>query len=89
MRDVIKENPQLILVRGDTTTSNIAATSSFYLDIPIGHVEAGLRTCDLKSPFPEEFSRQLISMIADFHLRLLKKVALILRKKASKQIQYL
>ena len=85
MRDVIKkENPQLILVHGDTTTSNIAATSSFYLDIPIGHVEAGLRTCDLKSPFPEEFNRQLISMIADFHFAPTEKSRTNLEKEGVK-----
>ncbi len=68
MRDVlIKENPNLVLVHGDTTTSNIAATSAYYLNIPIGHIEAGLRTYDMQSPFPEEFNRQLISMISNFH----------------------
>tara|TARA_B100000965_G_scaffold24911_2_gene18737 strand:+ start:15385 stop:16530 length:1146 start_codon:yes stop_codon:yes gene_type:complete len=68
MRDVlIKEKPDIILVHGDTTTSNIAATAGFYLNIKIGHIEAGLRTNDIYSPFPEEFNRQLISMISTWH----------------------
>jgi UDP-N-acetylglucosamine 2-epimerase (non-hydrolysing) len=61
------EKPDLVLVHGDTTTSMAVAVAAFYLQIPIGHVEAGLRTYDIKSPFPEEFNRQVTSRIATFH----------------------
>lgn len=68
MRDVLKtEQPDIVLVHGDTTTSMAAATAAFYLNIPIGHVEAGLRTFDLKAPFPEEFNRQVTGKLADWH----------------------
>ncbi len=56
--------PQVVLVHGDTTTTLAAAVASFYLQIPIGHVEAGLRTRDIYSPFPEEFNRQAVSRLA-------------------------
>lgn len=59
--------PDMILVHGDTTTTLATAMASFYLSIPVGHVEAGLRTYDLKSPFPEEFNRQVTSKIAKWH----------------------
>ena len=59
--------PDLILVHGDTTTAVAAAMSAFFLGIPVGHVEAGLRTHDLASPFPEEFNRQVISRAATWH----------------------
>ena len=59
--------PDLILVHGDTTTSSISALAGFYKKIKIGHVEAGLRTHDLYSPFPEEMNRQLTARIAQFH----------------------
>ena len=62
-----KEKPDLILVQGDTTTAFIAALAAFYLKIPTGHVEAGLRTYDKYRPFPEEINRQLLSVIADLH----------------------
>jgi UDP-N-acetylglucosamine 2-epimerase (non-hydrolysing) len=62
-----KENPEFVLVHGDTTTSSICALAAFHRGIKIGHVEAGLRTYDLQSPFPEEFNRQLTSKIATFH----------------------
>lgn len=64
---LLKEQPNLVLVHGDTSTAMTAAMACFYLKIPIGHVEAGLRTFDVHSPFPEEFNRQFISNIADFH----------------------
>ena len=57
----------MVLVHGDTTSSYIAAVCAFYQHIPIGHVEAGLRTYQLQSPFPEEFNRQSIDMIADIY----------------------
>ena len=52
------EKPDLILVHGDTSTSFIASLTGFYMGIPVGHVEAGLRTYNMKSPYPEEFNRQ-------------------------------
>jgi len=61
------EEPDFVLVHGDTTTSMAAAMSAFYLQIPVFHVEAGLRTYDINSPFPEEFNRQLTSRIATLH----------------------
>lgn len=68
IKDVLeKEHPDLVLVHGDTTTTFAAALASFYLHIPVGHVEAGLRTYDLQSPYPEEFNRQAVSVIANYH----------------------
>ncbi len=63
---IVKEKPDLILVHGDTTTAMAAAIAAFYQQIPVGHVEAGLRTFDKYSPFPEEMNRQIIDRIADF-----------------------
>jgi UDP-N-acetylglucosamine 2-epimerase (non-hydrolysing) len=62
-----KEHPDLVLVHGDTTTSMAAALAAFYLRIPVGHVEAGLRTHDKFAPFPEEINRRLTGGIADLH----------------------
>lgn len=59
--------PDIVFVQGDTTTAMCAAMAAFYNKIKIGHVEAGLRTHDIYSPFPEEFNRQVISKIADIH----------------------
>ena len=64
---LVKENPDLVMVHGDTSTSFVSALSAFYLKIPIAHIEAGLRTGDIYSPFPEEFNRQAISLIATYH----------------------
>ena len=62
---VLKEvNPDVVLVHGDTSTAFIVSLACYYLQIPVGHVEAGLRTNDIYSPFPEEFNRQAISIIA-------------------------
>ena len=61
------EQPDLVLVHGDTTTSFAAALACFYLHIPVGHVEAGLRTHNLRSPWPEEFNRQTVDIISRFH----------------------
>ena len=63
---IIKEKPDLVLVHGDTTTAMVAALAAFYHQIPVGHVEAGLRTFDKYSPFPEEMNRQIIDRIADY-----------------------
>ena len=62
-----KEHPDIVLVHGDTTTSFAAALACFYLRIPVGHVEAGLRTYDVFSPWPEEFNRQAVDIICDFY----------------------
>lgn len=62
-----KEHPDIVLVHGDTSTTFATALSAFYLQIPVGHVEAGLRTYNLYSPYPEEFNRQATSIIAAFH----------------------
>jgi UDP-N-acetylglucosamine 2-epimerase (non-hydrolysing) len=64
---LLSECPDIVLVHGDTTTSMVAAMAAFYLKIPVGHVEAGLRTHNINSPFPEEFNRQITSKIATFH----------------------
>ncbi len=64
---LIKEKPDLVLVHGDTTTSFAAALTAFYQQIPVGHVEAGLRTYDPYSPFPEEMNRSLTGRIAKLH----------------------
>lgn len=61
------EKPDLVLVHGDTTTSSMAALASFYNKISVGHVEAGLRTFNKYSPYPEEINRQITSRIADYH----------------------
>lgn len=62
-----KERPDVVLVHGDTSTAFAAALAGFYLQIPVGHVEAGLRTHNIYSPFPEEFNRHAISIIARYH----------------------
>lgn len=62
-----KEKPDIVLVHGDTTTTFATAVAAFYQGIKVGHVEAGLRTYNLQSPFPEEFNRQAVSLIADFN----------------------
>ena len=68
MRDVLRKvQPDLVLVHGDTTTATVAALAAFYQQIPVGHVEAGLRTYDIYSPWPEEMNRQLIGRIATYH----------------------
>lgn len=61
------EKPDLVLVHGDTTTTFAAALSCFYLQIPVGHVEAGLRTYDIFAPYPEEFNRRAVSIVARFN----------------------
>lgn len=68
MRPVLqKEQPDVVLVHGDTTTSMASALAAFYQQIPVGHVEAGLRTHDIYSPWPEEMNRQMTSRIATYH----------------------
>lgn len=62
-----KEKPDIVLVHGDTSTAFAAALAAFYLNIPVGHVEAGLRTYNIQAPYPEEFNRQAIGSIASLH----------------------
>ena len=64
---LIKERPDVVLVHGDTTTTFVTSLACFYMQIPVGHVEAGLRTYDLYSPFPEEFNRQAVSIISKYN----------------------
>ena len=68
IREVIEEEkPDVVLVHGDTTTSFAAALACFYLHIPVGHVEAGLRTHDIYSPWPEEFNRQAVDIVTEYY----------------------
>ena len=68
MKNVIaSEKPDLVLVHGDTTTAMASALAAFYSNVPVGHVEAGLRTYDVLSPFPEEFNRQTVGRISKWH----------------------
>lgn len=68
IKDVLElEKPDVVLVHGDTTTTFATGLACFYLQIPVGHVEAGLRTYNIYSPFPEEFNRQAVGLISKFH----------------------
>lgn len=68
MRDVLeKVRPDIVLVHGDTSTTFVTALACFYMQIPVGHVEAGLRTYDIYSPYPEEFNRQTVSIISKYN----------------------
>jgi UDP-N-acetylglucosamine 2-epimerase (non-hydrolysing) len=68
MRDILNQyKPDALLVHGDTSTTLAAAMAGFYLGVPVGHVEAGLRTHDMQAPFPEEFNRQVASKVAKWH----------------------
>lgn len=68
IREVLeKEKPDVVLVHGDTSTTFVTALACFYLQIPVGHVEAGLRTYNLASPYPEEFNRQAVGIVARYH----------------------
>ena len=68
LREVlVKEQPDLVLAHGDTTTTFVASLACYYLQLPVGHVEAGLRTHNIYSPFPEEFNRQATGVIASYH----------------------
>lgn len=64
---LVNENPDVVLVHGDTTTSSMVALAAFHRNIKVAHVEAGLRTYNKKSPFPEEMNRQITGRIADYH----------------------
>ena len=68
VREVLmKEKPDVVLVHGDTSTTFVTALACYYLQIPVGHVEAGLRTYNIYSPYPEEFNRQAVSLIAKYN----------------------
>ena len=68
LREVIeKERPDIMLVHGDTTTSFASALTGFYMQVPVGHVEAGLRTYNIDSPYPEEFNRQAVGIVTRLH----------------------
>lgn len=68
IKDVLEEaKPDVVLVHGDTTTTFVTALACFYLQIPVGHVEAGLRTYNIYSPYPEEFNRQAVSIISQYN----------------------
>lgn len=68
IRSVLEETrPDVVLVHGDTSTTFVTALACFYLQIPVGHVEAGLRTYNIYSPFPEEFNRQAVGIVAKYH----------------------
>ena len=60
-------HPDVVLVHGDTSTTFVTALACFYLQIPVGHVEAGLRTYNIYSPFPEEFNRQAVGIVSQYH----------------------
>ncbi len=68
LREVLaKEKPDIVLVHGDTTTTFAAALTCFYMQIPVGHVEAGLRTYNIDSPYPEEFNRQAVGIVSKYN----------------------
>ena len=68
IKEVIEEvGPDVVLVHGDTSTTFVTALACFYLQIPVGHVEAGLRTYDIYSPYPEEFNRQAVGIVAKYN----------------------
>lgn len=70
-----KENPDIVLVHGDTTTTFAMSLACFYLGISVGHVEAGLRTYNLQSPYPEEFNREAVSIVSDYNFAPTQKAA--------------
>ncbi len=68
IREVLeKERPDIVLVHGDTSTTFVTALACFYMQIPVGHVEAGLRTYNIHSPYPEEFNRQAVSIVSQYN----------------------
>ena len=87
VREILeKEKPAMVLVQGDTTTAFAVSLASFYLKIPLGHIEAGLRTNDKYKPFPEEINRQLISVITDLYFVPTQKAKLnLLREGIAKE----
>lgn len=79
-----KEKPDVVLVHGDTSTTFATGLACFYLQIPVGHVEAGLRTYDIFSPYPEEFNRQVVSIISKYHFAPTKLAAANLIREGKK-----
>ncbi len=77
---LIQEKPDVVLVQGDTTTVMAAALAAFYLNIPIGHVEAGLRSGSITSPFPEEMNRRIAGIVSSFHFAPTNTAAQALRR---------
>ena len=76
IREVLEAvRPDVVLVHGDTSTTFAAALGAFYMQIPVGHVEAGLRTYNLSSPYPEEFNRQTVSILARYHFAPTRRAA--------------
>lgn len=76
IKDVLeKESPDVVLVHGDTSTTFVTSLACFYLQIPVGHVEAGLRTYDIYSPYPEEFNRQAVGIISQYNFAPTKMAA--------------
>ncbi len=68
IRSVLEtEKPEVVLVHGDTSTAFVSSLAAFYMNIPVGHVEAGLRTYDLQAPYPEEFNRQAIDLVSEYY----------------------
>lgn len=68
IKDVLElEKPDVVLVHGDTSTTFATTLACFYLQIPVGHVEAGLRTYNIYSPYPEEFNRQAVSIVSQYN----------------------
>lgn len=82
-----KEMPDIILVHGDTTTTFVTSVCAFYMQIPVGHVEAGLRTYNIYSPFPEEFNRQATGIIAKYHFAPTEKAKKNLLKEGKNESQ--
>lgn len=80
-----KEKPNVVLVHGDTSTTFVTALACFYLQIPVGHVEAGLRTYNIYSPYPEEFNRQAVSIISQFNFAPTELSKNNLRKEGKKE----
>ena len=86
IEDIIKkENPDIILVHGDTTTAFSSALAAFYNKVLVGHVEAGLRTYNKYSPYPEEINRQMISVLSDYHFAPTKESADNLKKEGKNE----
>lgn len=86
MREVLRsEKPDIVLVHGDTTTCFAAGLAAFYEGVPIGHVEAGLRTGDLRAPFPEEANRSLVARLTDYHFAPTEAAASNLRNEGVEQ----
>lgn len=82
---LLSVNPDIVLVHGDTSSAFATSLACFYLRIPVGHVEAGLRTYNLASPYPEEFNRQSVGIIANYHFAPTKKAAENLQKEGKNE----